>query len=64
MEETPLEATIKYVEGIDWPADKQTVLDQMENHGAPDDVLQTIRDMDKDRFSGPNEVHNALWMEA
>ncbi len=64
MEETPLDATRKYVDGIIWPADKETVLEAMEGNGAPDDVLQTLRDLDKDRFRAPSEVQNALWTEA
>jgi hypothetical protein len=64
MEETPLEATQKYVDGIQWPASKDTVLEAVESNGAPDDVVRVIREMDKERFTGPNEVHNALWMDA
>jgi hypothetical protein len=64
MEETPLEATQKYVNGIQWPASKEEVLQAVESNGAPDDVLKVIREMDTDRFTGPNDVHNALWMDA
>ncbi len=64
MEETPLEATRKYVEGVTWPVDKETLIERMEANGAPDDVLQTLRDTDKDRFTAPSEIQNALWMEA
>ena len=64
MEETPVDATRKYVEGIIWPADAETVLETMRANGAPDDVLQTLRDTNKDRFSAPSEIQNALWMNA
>ncbi len=63
MEETPIEATQKYINGIQWPASKETVLQAAESNGAPEDVLKVIREMHKDRFTGPNEVHNALWMD-
>ncbi len=36
----------------------------MEANGAPEDVLQTLRDTDKDRFTAPSEIQNALWTEA
>jgi len=64
MEETPLDATRKYVDGIIWPADKETLIAKMKDNGAPDDALQTLRDMDKDRFTAPSEVQNALWVDA
>lgn len=63
MEEKPLEVTQKYLDGVQWPAGKDDVLEAAESNGAPDDVLEAIRAMDKDRLTGPNEVHNALWMD-
>ena len=63
MRETPIEATQRYVHDIIWPADKEEVLRGAERNGAPEDVLRVIREFGKDRFSGPNEVHNALWMD-
>ena len=62
MRETPLDATRKYVHGVIWPANKEEVIRAAEQNGAPDDVLQVLRDLDKPRFSGPNEINNALWM--
>ena len=64
MRETPVEATSKYVHGVTWPARKDEVLAALERNGAPDDVLQTIRSYDHERFAGPNEVHQALWSQA
>ena len=64
MEETPLEVTTKYVHDVLWPASKEDVLQAVENNGAPDDVLETIRGIDKDTFTGPNDVHNAIWVDA
>ncbi len=64
MEDTPIEATQKYVDGIQWPASKDDVVTAVERNGAPDDVLQALRDEDKERFTGPNEVHQALWKQA
>jgi len=64
MEETPVEVTAKYLEGLVWPVDKAEVVEAAQRNGAPEDVVQMIRDMDKDRLTGPNEVHNALWHQA
>ncbi len=64
MEDTPVEVTQKYVHEIDWPARKEDVVAAMERNGAPDDVLETVRSKDQDRFVGPNDVHEALWTQA
>lgn len=64
MEETPLEATQKYVDGIQWPASMEEVVGAMRSNGAPDDVIQTLEADGRDEFTGPNEVHNVLWMKA
>ena len=64
MDEKPIEAMQKYVDGIHWPATKDEVVEAVERNGAPDDVLQALRASDKDRFAGPNEVHNVLWKQA
>ncbi len=64
MDETPVEATQKYFEGIIWPASKDEVLSAAQQNGAPDDVLQALRTADKDRFFAPSDVHNALWKAA
>jgi hypothetical protein len=64
MKDTPIEATQKYVHDIEWPASKETVLAAMEQNGAPDDVLQNVRVRDQEKFVGPNDVHQALWVQA
>ncbi|HWC25562.1 MAG TPA: DUF2795 domain-containing protein [Solirubrobacteraceae bacterium] len=64
MDETPLEAVEKYVEGLQWPASKDEVVEAVRRNGAPDDVVQKLLADDRDRFTGPNEVHQVLWKEA
>lgn len=64
MEDTPIEVTTKYIDGIVWPASKQDVLSTMERNGAPEDVLQALRSVEREDFTGPNEVHNVLWKVA
>ncbi len=64
MDDTPIEATQKYVHDIEWPASKDVVLEAMKANGAPDDVLQNVRSRDQEKFVGPNDVHQALWVES
>lgn len=64
MEDTPLDVTVKYLDGIEWPASRDDVIAAAQRNGAPDDVLELLRKTDHDRFAGPNEVHNALWIKA
>ncbi len=64
MEETPLDVTVKYLEGIEWPASKDEVIAAAQRNGAPADVLDKLREMEHDHFPGPNGVHNALWVKA
>ncbi len=64
MEDTPIDATRKYVHDIEWPASKETVLAAMEQNGAPEDVLKLVRSRDQEKFVGPNDVHQALWVQS
>lgn len=63
VQETPIEVTQKYVDHLNWPASKDEVLESAQSNGAPDDVVELIRAMDKDTFAGINDVHNSLWMD-
>lgn len=63
MQEKPIEVVQKYVDGVNWPASKDEVIEAVERNGAPDDVVEAIRSIDKDRLAGPNDVHNVLWKE-
>lgn len=64
MEETPLDVTVKYLEGIEWPASKDEVIAAAQRNGAPQDVLDKLNETEHDQFAGVNGVHNALWMKA
>lgn len=64
MDDTPIEATRKFVHDIEWPASKAEVLAGMEKNGAPEDVLENLRTYHQERFVGPNAVHEALWSQA
>lgn len=64
MKEVPIEAARKYVDGVTWPADKERVLEVVMSNGAPDDVVQIVRSIDKERLTSPAEVHFALYKAA
>lgn len=61
MRETPIVVTQRYVQGIGWPVSRDELLRALERNGAPDDVLQALRTVPKERFTGPSEVTSALW---
>ena len=64
MKETPLEVSLKYVHGVTWPVLKGELLQAMQQNGAPDDVLETVRADPLERFVAPSDVHGSLWRAA
>ncbi|CAA9513552.1 MAG: hypothetical protein AVDCRST_MAG53-2919 [uncultured Solirubrobacteraceae bacterium] len=64
MEETPLDVTRKYVDGIVWPCSKEEALEALARNGAPDDVIETLRASDDQRFVSPADLHSSLWLES
>lgn len=51
----------QYLGGIDWPADKETVVESARSNGAPEDMLEQMRNSLSGRsFSGPEEVAENL----
>ena len=65
MEETPVEAVEKYLDtSITWPASKEDVIACVERNGAPQELVEELRAEDKDRFVGPNQVHEVWWKAA
>jgi|1185.fasta_scaffold340336_2 hypothetical protein len=63
MEPTPVLMTEKYLDGIDWPADKAEVVSAAERNDAPKDFLEGLRAIDREQFDGPNAVHSFLYHE-
>lgn len=51
---------LQYLQGINWPANKQEVVSQAENNGAPQDLLDQLKSLEGGRYSGPEEVVNRL----
>lgn len=50
----------KHLRGVDYPADKQTLIDTAERNGADDRVLEALRALAGDRFGSPADVSKAL----
>lgn len=51
----------EYLQGLDWPADKETVVESARGNGAPKDTLEQMRKSPSGRsFSGPEEVAENL----
>ncbi len=50
----------KFLGGIDYPADKQTLLDTARSKGADDNVLQTLEGLPMEHFNSPNDVSEAI----
>lgn len=51
----------EYLADIDWPANKETVVESARGNGAPEDTLEQMRNSLSGRsFSGPEEVAENL----
>lgn len=50
----------KYLSGVDYPADKQTLVRTARDQGADDDVIKTLESLPSDRFNSPNDVSEAF----
>jgi Protein of unknown function (DUF2795) len=46
--------------GVRFPADKEGVASTAERNGAPQELVQKIRDADTQRFNSPDEVLQAV----
>ena len=50
----------QYLQGVDFPAQKEEVASNAESNGAPQDLVQQIRSAATDRFNSPEEVLQAV----
>jgi hypothetical protein len=50
----------KYLGGVDYPTDKQTLIRRAQDNGAGDDVIRTLQNLPTDRFNSPNDVSEAI----
>jgi hypothetical protein len=50
----------KFLKGIDYPADKNTLLQRARDNGADDNVMHTLEQLPRDEFNSPNDVSEAV----
>lgn len=50
----------KYLGGIDYPIEKEQLVDHAQSEGADEQVLETLRRLPMDRFNSPNDVSEAF----
>lgn len=52
-------AVERYLKGIDFPANKQKLVEQAQTNGAPNEVINTIQQLPRDKFNSPADVAKA-----
>lgn len=50
----------KYLDGVNYPVNKQDLIDKAKQEGASSDVLQTLEKMPGDHYNGPVDVSQAI----
>jgi hypothetical protein len=50
----------QYLQGVNFPAQKEEVASTAESNGAPQDVVDQIRNAVTERFNSPEEVLQAV----
>lgn len=50
----------KFLSGINYPADKKTILETARKEGADDEVIDTLERMPGEKFNSPNDVSQAI----
>ncbi len=56
MDPLPMAAMQNYLQGIDFPAGKEEVASAAESNGAPQEIVEKIRNADRERFDNSNYV--------
>jgi hypothetical protein len=50
----------KFLGGIDYPANKQDLLDRAKKSGADQNVMKTLESLPRDKFNSPNDISEAF----
>lgn len=50
----------QYLQGVNWPADKEQVAQTAESNGAPRGMLDQLRNLGDGQFSGSQELISGL----
>jgi hypothetical protein len=59
MDVNPIELQ-KHLKGISYPASRDDVVATAQSNGAPDEIVEALRNSGQDEFSGPDQVSKAL----
>ncbi|WP_031510805.1 DUF2795 domain-containing protein [Streptomyces megasporus] len=51
----------KALGGVDYPADRRTLVENAKKKGAKEEVVQELSSLKKDRFDGPDDVSKAVF---
>lgn len=54
----------KFLKGMNYPADKQTLVEKAEEEGADDETMSALQQLPEDEFTTPAEVSAALGQQA
>jgi len=50
----------KFLGDVDYPTDKETIVEHARRNGADDEVLRALEGLPADRFNSPQDVDQAL----
>lgn len=59
MKVNPIEVQ-KHLKGVSYPADRETLVSTARQNGADEELVEQLRGLDRDEFSGPDDVMRAL----
>lgn len=59
MDFNPIEVQ-KHLKGVSYPASKEDLASAAEDNDAPKELVEQLRNADRDEFSGPDDVQAAL----
>jgi hypothetical protein len=51
---------LQYLPGVRFPAEKEQIASTAEGNGAPQELVEKIRNSSRDRFNGPDEILNEI----
>lgn len=51
----------KALKGIEYPASREALVDCAKHNRAPEELVQTLSHLDRERFDGPNHVEQAVF---
>ena len=59
MDVNPIELQ-KHLKGVDYPASRDELVATAESNGAPAEIVDALRNANKDSFDGPSAVQQAV----